>query len=87
MIQDHLDAVRHATARRGRLRGPFDRWWGTSIMRAYQHLHAAKVFLIDLLSPEEIDVLVPYVIARATTALNPGDPRRAEIDARPAPDM
>lgn len=81
-IQDHLDAVRHATARRGRFtkRGLLERWRGTSVERAYQHLHAAKVFLVDLLSPEDIDALAPYVVARATTALKSGDPRRAEIE-------
>ncbi|MGH3874547.1 MAG: hypothetical protein ACRDSR_24090 [Pseudonocardiaceae bacterium] len=78
VIQGHLDEVRHATTRRGRLglQGLFDRWWGTSIMRAYQHLHAAKVYLVDLLPSEEINALAPYVVARATAVLNPDDPRR-----------
>jgi hypothetical protein len=81
-IQEHLDAVRHATAREGGLgkRGPLDWWRGASIECAYQHLHAAKVLLINLLPPEEIDALAPYVVARATTALNSGDRRRIEIE-------
>src|SRR5215218_7224445 len=51
-IGELLDSGRQATRRRTRWwnrRGPFDRWRGTSVERAYQSLHAAKVFLTDLL--------------------------------------
>jgi hypothetical protein len=50
---------------------------------AYQSLHAADVFLVDLLPDEQIQVLVPSVVARATAALTPGDPRRAAIEQLP----
>lgn len=81
-IQEHVATIRHVTLRRGlfgrrRLR---DRWQGASVQRAYQSLHAAKVFLVELLSPEDIDALAPHVVARVSTTLSPADPRRTEIE-------
>ena len=82
-IEELVSAARGATRRRGRWRwrGPLDRWRGTSVERAYQSLHAARTFLVDLLRSEEVDALAPGVIARAATALKRDDPRRTGIDA------
>jgi hypothetical protein len=81
-IDELVGSAREATRRQGRWRwrGPLDRWRGTSVERAYQSLHAARVFLVDLLSFEEVDALAPSVIARAATILKSDDPRRREID-------
>ncbi len=81
-IEGLISSARHATRRRGRWRwrGPLDRWRGTSIERAYQSLHAARVFLVNLMRPEEVDALAPSVIARAATILGSDDPRRVEIE-------
>jgi hypothetical protein len=81
-IEELLVAARGATRRRSRWRwrGPLDRWRGTSVERAYQSLHTARSFLVNLLRPEEVDALAPGVIARAATCLKRDDPRRAGID-------
>src|SRR4051794_19812897 len=50
-VEDHLAEARSAcrpTGRRKR-RGLRDKWRGTSVERAYLHLHAAKIFLVDVL--------------------------------------
>src|SRR2546423_6942372 len=60
-IEELLGSVRRATQQRRRwwrYRGPFDRWRGTSVERAYQSLHAARVFLVELLSDESVEALV-----------------------------
>lgn len=77
-----VDSIDRSVKWMGR-RGPIDRWRGTSVVVAYQSLHAAEVFLVDLLPDEQIQVLVPSVVARATAALMPGDPRRAAIEQLP----
>ncbi|HEY7272867.1 MAG TPA: hypothetical protein VH502_09045 [Actinoplanes sp.] len=85
-IESFLDTAVDAFDRRAKWmgrRGPIDRWRGTSVVVAYQSLHAAEVFLVDLLPDEQIQVLVPSVVARATAALMPGDPRRAAIEQLP----
>jgi hypothetical protein len=82
-IEELLGSVRHATQQRGRwwrYRGPFDRWRGTSVERAYQSLHAARIFLVDLLSDEGVEALVPRVVANGATILKSDDPRRVQID-------
>jgi hypothetical protein len=66
------------------VRGPVDRWRGTSVVVAYQSLHAAEVFLVDLLPDEQVQVLVPTVEARARAALDPADPRWLAVDQLPA---
>jgi hypothetical protein len=71
-----LDTARDAC--RGR-RGPLDRWWGTSLERAYQSLHTAETLLVDLLSLDEVDAAVSRVCARALSVLEAGDPRRADV--------
>lgn len=84
-IEALLASARRAT-RRGRLpwRSPSDLWRGTSVVQAYQSLHAAEIFLVELLAPEQILVLIPKVVARGQTVFGPTDPRRAAIDALPA---
>ena len=80
-IRELIAEARAATRRRSvwRFRGPFDRWRGTSIDRAYRSLHAARVFLIELLPDAEVDALASSVAARAATCLARDDPRQAEI--------
>jgi hypothetical protein len=82
-IRQLIASARQATERRRgrRFRGPFERWRGTSIERAYQSLHAAKVFLVELLPDEDLDALAPDVAARAATCLSRDDPRRAQVEA------
>jgi len=81
-IEDLIGAAREAARRRGRWRwrGPLDRWRGNSVERAFQSLHAARIFLVNLLRPEEVDALAPSVVARAATILRNDDPRRVEIE-------
>jgi hypothetical protein len=85
-IEELLAAAREATRRQGRRRwrGPLDRWRGTSVERAYQSLHAARVFLVHLLPDDDVDALAPGVVARAATILRTDDPRRVEIDQLPS---
>jgi hypothetical protein len=80
-IRGLIAETRAATRRPSpwRIRGPFDRWRGTSIERAYRSLHAAKVFLIELLPDEDVDALAPSTAARAATCLASDDLRQAEI--------
>jgi hypothetical protein len=84
-IEALLATARRAARRRGswRWRGPFDRWRGSSVEGAYQSLHAARVFLVNLLPDAEVDALAPSVVARAATVLKSDDPRRAQIDRLP----
>jgi hypothetical protein len=64
-----------------RRRSRMDKWRGTSVEQAFLHLHAAKGFLIDLLSPAEVEALVPDVTTRLASALDRNDPRRVEAEA------
>jgi hypothetical protein len=83
-IHTHLSAARSATRRRGswigRWRGPFDRWRGTSVEHTYRNIHAAKIFLVELLPQDDVDGLIAGAVARAATCLQAGDPRRQQID-------
>jgi hypothetical protein len=63
--------------------GPLAHWWGTSAERAYRSLHEAEALLIDLVSLDEVDAAVSKARARAMTALEPGDPRRADAEELP----
>ena len=84
-IEGLLATARRASGQKGlgRWRGPFDRWRGTSVERAYQSLHAARIFLVHLLPAEDVNALVPGVVARAATVLNGNDPRRVQIERLP----
>jgi hypothetical protein len=64
-------------------RGPRDWWRGTSVERAHQSLHAAEIFLVELLSEAQVEALIPKVVARADTVLQRDDPRRLPIDELP----
>jgi hypothetical protein len=81
-IKDLLRSARGATQRSGRRfgirrpRGTRDRWRGTSVERAFQSLHAAEVFMVELLSEAEVRALTPKVMARADPVLERDDPRR-----------
>jgi len=81
-IRNLLHAARRAAGPRGRLRwrGPFDRWRGTSVEQAYLNLHAAKMFQVEVLSPEDLDALVPTVLAKLSDVLPPGDVRRLRLE-------
>jgi hypothetical protein len=57
-----------------------DRRQGTSVEWAYSHLHAAKTVLVDLLSIEEVDTLIPSATARIATCLDANDIRRLNLD-------
>jgi hypothetical protein len=72
-----------ATSQRARLqrrRSLRDRWRGTSVEQGFQSLHAAKVFLVDLLPEDEVRAMIPGVVARARVVLDRDDPRRAQVD-------
>jgi hypothetical protein len=77
-----LASAREAIRRRGRMpwRGPVDRWRGTSVEHAFQSLHAAKVFLVEILANEDVDALAPSVLARLTGCLAPDDVRRLRVE-------
>jgi hypothetical protein len=63
--------------------GLLDHWCGTSAERAYRSLHEAEALLVDLVSLDQVEADVSKVVARAMTALEPGDPRRAEAQELP----
>jgi hypothetical protein len=68
-------------------RNPFDWWRGTSIEQAYRSLHAARVFLVELVGNEEVDALVPEVLARVQSCLPATDPQRIELEKLPGVDI
>jgi hypothetical protein len=79
-VEDHLAEARSAcrpTGRRKR-RGFRDKWRGTSVERAYLHLHAAKMFLVDVLPEAEFNAIIPEVSTRLGMTLDRNDPRRVE---------
>src|SRR4051812_18676023 len=79
-----LDAAEAAIIRqpkRFRGRSPLDHWRGISVVSAYENVHAAETFLVDLLTDDQIRVMLPSVLARAEFALDPHDPRRLDVDA------
>jgi hypothetical protein len=82
-VTRHLEQASDACRCTGkhRRRGWRDRWRGSSVERAFLHLHAAKIFLIDLLPPAELEALVPDITTRLAMALDRNDPRRAEAEA------
>lgn len=62
-------------------RSPLDHWRGISVVRAYENVHAAETFLVDLYDEEQLRTLVPSVVARAEAVLDPEDPRREYLDS------
>ncbi|WP_030436910.1 hypothetical protein [Actinoplanes subtropicus] len=83
-VTRHLEQAWDACRATGkhRWRGWRDRWRGSSVERAFLHLHAAKIFLVDLLPPVELEALVPDVTTRLAMALDRNDPRRVEAEAQ-----
>ncbi|MEU4689974.1 hypothetical protein [Actinoplanes sp. NPDC023714] len=83
-VEAHLRHTHHACRRAGarRRRRWRDKWRGTSVDRAYRNLHAAKVFLVDLLTKPELDALVPDVTTRLQMVLDRNDPRRMDAEQR-----
>jgi hypothetical protein len=78
----HVEEARGACRCSGRrtTRGIRDRWRGTSVEQAYLNLHAAKVFLVEVLPDAELDAVVPDVATRLGMALDRNDPRRVEAE-------
>jgi hypothetical protein len=66
---------------------PIDWYRGTSIEQAYRSLHAARVFLVELVADEDIDALVPGVLARVQSCLPATDPQRIELEKLPRADQ
>jgi len=59
-------------------------WWrGTSIEQAYRSLHAARVFLVEVLTPTEVKELAPTVQARICASLPATDSRRLILEQLP----
>lgn len=64
-----------------RNRSLLDRWRGASVERAFQSLHAARVFLLDLLPEDEVRAQVPGAVARVRRLLGRDDPRTVQAEA------
>jgi hypothetical protein len=71
-----IKAARDACHARRRLR---DHWFGTSQEQAYQCLHAAETLMVDLVSPDEVDVTASRLHAQAMSTLQTGDPRLTDV--------
>jgi hypothetical protein len=82
-VSGFLDQARAAVEQRteGRFHGrrPLDRWRGISVVKAYENVHAAENFLVDLADDEHVRVLLPSVIGRADRVLDKDDPSRADV--------
>jgi hypothetical protein len=65
---------------------PVDWWRGTSIEQAHRSLHAARVFLVELVGDEDVDALLPGVLARVQSCLPATDPQRIELEKLPNAD-
>jgi hypothetical protein len=76
LIQAARDACQVGQLRRRLL----DHWWGTSQEQAYQSLHAAEILLVDLASPDEVEVTANRMHARARSTLKSADPRRRDAE-------
>jgi hypothetical protein len=75
-----LDAAQAAVRRRGRGRSALNHWRGISVTQGFENVHAAEVFLVDLMTDDQIRVLLPSVLARAQAALDPDDPRLHDVN-------
>jgi hypothetical protein len=88
-IRAHLQEAEDMISRRrwiAALFSPFDWYRGTSIEQAYRSLHAARVFLVELVAEEDLDALVPGVLARVQSCLPATDPQRIELEKLPNAD-
>jgi hypothetical protein len=81
-ISRHLAEARSAIDRRRWYlpRNPVDWWRGTSVEQAYRSIHAARVFLAQMIPEPDAAALVPDAVARVTLSLGPTDPRRLEVE-------
>ena len=79
-VEHHVTEARGACRASGRFkrRGFLNQWRGTSVERAYLHLHTAKIFLVEVLPEHEVTALLPEVSTRLGQALDRNDPRRVE---------
>jgi hypothetical protein len=84
-LRDATDTIRRRT-RLAIFLSPFDWYRGTSIEQAYRSLHAARVFLVELVAEEDVDALVPGVLARVQSCLPATDPQRIELENLPNAD-
>jgi hypothetical protein len=83
-IIDHLNGARAAiNYQRPSVARLADWWRGTSVEQAFASLHAARVFLVDLLPDDEVQTLVPDAVARVGSCLFPTDPRRLAVEHLP----
>jgi hypothetical protein len=88
-IRAHLKEAEDVISRRrwiAALFSPIDWYRGTSIEQAYRSLHAARVFLVQLVAEEDLDALVPGVLARVQSCLPATDPQRIELEKLPNAD-
>jgi hypothetical protein len=72
-------AVRRREGRRLRGRSLLDHWRGISVTQAYENVHAAEVCLVDLMTEDQVRVMVPSVVARAQAVLDADDPRMQDV--------
>ncbi len=84
-LRDAADTIRRRT-RLAIFLSPFDWYRGTSLEQAYRSLHAARVFLVELVAEEDVDALVPGVLARVQSCLPATDPQRIELENLPNTD-
>jgi hypothetical protein len=85
-LRDAEDVIRPRNVFARRL-GLVDWYRGTSIEQAYRSLHAARVFLVELVADEDVDALVPGVLARVQSCLPATDPQRIELEKLPRVDQ
>jgi hypothetical protein len=82
-VDAHLTAARDAISGRPTRLRVVDWWRGTSIEKAFRSVHAARIFMVELLTPTEVDQLVPAALARISAVLPPNDPRRLAVENLP----
>jgi hypothetical protein len=82
-VEAHLGAARRAISSRPRGLRVIDWWRGTSIEKAFRSVHAARIFMVELLTPTQIDQLVPAALARVYAVLPANDPRRMAVENLP----
>jgi hypothetical protein len=85
-IRAHLREAEAVIRRRLWFMHSVDWWRGTSIEQAYRSLHAARVFLVELVEEEDVEALLPGVLARVQSCLPATDPQRIELEKLPNAD-
>jgi hypothetical protein len=76
-IRAHLKEAEEAISRRRPIAAvfsPIDWYRGTSLEQAYRSLHDARVFLVELVPEEDLDALVPGVLADWTRSCPASSP-------------